>query len=156
MQGLGEKLLPVSAAAVAFGAYGVKAFGDFEQAMNKVKVKLDESDWGRFDELKEQALEMMEQSLAILYALQEPAAADLHDVIERVMGSSGKMGEEGEVWDSVFTDLPHLTMRALFLHRNDGFTVGQIARRLRISEADAAERLDHAVRYVRAPASPRI
>ena len=68
------------------------------------------------DELKEQALEMMEQSLAILYALQEPAAADLHDVIERVMGSSGKMGEEGEVWDSVFTDLPHLTMRALFLH----------------------------------------
>jgi len=79
------------------------------------------------DELKEQALEMMEQSLAILYALQEPAAADLHDVIERVMGSSGKMGEEGEVWDSVFTDLPHLTMRALFLHRNDGFTVGQIA-----------------------------
>ncbi len=38
------------------------------------------------DELKEQALEMMEQSLAILYALQEPAAADLHDVIERVMG----------------------------------------------------------------------
>ena len=108
------------------------------------------------DELKEQALEMMEQSLAILYALQEPAAADLHDVIERVMESSGKMGEEGEVWDSVFTDLPHLTMRALFLHRNDGFTVGQIARRLRISEADAAERLDHAVRYVRAPASPRI
>ena len=57
------------------------------------------------DELKEQALEMMEQSLAILYALQEPAAADLHDVIERVMGSSGKMGEEGEVWDSVFTGL---------------------------------------------------
>lgn len=108
------------------------------------------------DELKDQALEMMEQSLAILYALQEPAAADLHDVIERVMGSSGKMGEEGEVWDSVFTDLPHLTMRAMFLHRNDGFTVGQIARRLRISEADAAERLDHAVRYVRAPASPRI
>lgn len=63
---------------------------------------------------------------------------------------------DSPVWDSVFTDLPHLTMRALFLHRNDGFTVGQIARRLRISEADAAERLDHAVRYVRAPASPRI
>ncbi|MGL5206022.1 MAG: phage tail tape measure protein, partial [Acidaminococcaceae bacterium] len=61
MQGLGEKLLPVSAAAVAFGAYGVKAFGDFEQAMNKVKVKLDESDWGRFDELKEQAKQLSTQ-----------------------------------------------------------------------------------------------
>lgn len=108
------------------------------------------------DELKEQALEMMEQSLAILVALGEDAASLLHDVIDRVMGSSGKLGEEGEVWDSVYSDLPHLTMRALFLHRNDGFTVGQIARRLRISEADAAERLDHALRYVRAPASPKI
>ena len=79
MQGLGEKLLPVSAAAVAFGGYGVKAFGDFEEAMNKVKVKLDESDWGRFDELKEQA-----KTLSTQYAY---SAAEIAEAQENIVAA---------------------------------------------------------------------
>lgn len=58
---VGEKMLPAAIGISTFGAYGVKSFGDFEEAMNKVKVKLDQSDWGRFDELKEQAKQLSTQ-----------------------------------------------------------------------------------------------
>ncbi|WP_255504838.1 sigma factor-like helix-turn-helix DNA-binding protein [Novosphingobium sp. EMRT-2] len=55
---------------------------------------------------------------------------------------------ENEFWDCV-DELPHLTDRALFLHRQNGLSVEQIAKRLGIEQKEAAERLSEGLALVR-------
>lgn len=92
----------------------------------------------------------MEQALAILVAMDaDDAACSLQFSIDQMMQSPAD--PEGEIawWDEDFDDMPHLTQRTLFLHSQNGLTIDQIARRLRIGRKEAAERLSSGLRCVR-------
>ena len=76
---IGEKMLPAAAGIAAFGAYGIKSFGDFEAAMNKVKVKMDEDEMSQFPKLVEQAKQLSTQ-----YAY---SAAEIADAQEKIVAA---------------------------------------------------------------------
>lgn len=97
-----------------------------------------------------EALELMEQALAILVAMDaDDAACSLQFSIDQMMQSPADPEAEIDWWDDDFDDLPHLTQRTLFLHCQNGLTVAQIARRLRMDGKETAERLSTGLRCVR-------
>ncbi|EQB33530.1 hypothetical protein [Sphingobium ummariense] len=99
------------------------------------------------------ALELMEKALAILVVVDDSHAdCYLQQAIDTCMESPRMEFPDDEIWDKV-DELPHLTERALFLHRQNGFGVDQIAKRLGIEPKEAAERLSCGLNLVRAPAS---
>lgn len=101
------------------------------------------------EQQKAVALEFMEKALAILVEVDDSTAdVSLQDAIDVCMGSPPMTFPENEFWDDV-GELPHLTERALFLHRGDGFSVEQIAKRLGIEQKEAAERLSEGLALVR-------
>jgi DNA-directed RNA polymerase specialized sigma24 family protein len=105
---------------------------------------------GSREQQKEVALQHMERALAILAALRDQsfAASSLVEAIDLCMGSRPMSLDPGEFWDNV-DNLPHLTDRALFLHRQNGLGIEQIAARLGIAPKEAAERLGDGLRLVR-------
>lgn len=107
------------------------------------------------DTKEEKALELMEAALAIVVTFKDSVAPVwLQKAIDSVMQSSGPTQAEGECWDST-NELPHLTERALYLHRQNGYSVDQIARRLGIGTEDATERLSIALHHVLPPSVGR-
>ena len=101
-------------------------------------------------EYGDEALELMEQALAILVAMDaDDAACSLQYSIDQMMQLATDPEAENEWWEDDFDELPHLTHRTLFLHRQNGLTIDHIARRLRIDRKEAAERLSSGLRCVR-------
>lgn len=90
VKGIGESLTPIAASCTALGVGAVKAFGDFEEAANKVQVKLDSSEWGRMDELNQQAINLSksyQQSVGSIQAVQEQLASAGFDATQVLEGT---------------------------------------------------------------------
>ena len=88
---------------------------------------------------RDRALEMMEQVLAIMVA---------HHDDEGAIALHADPEQDGEIWDMIET-LPHFTERVLYLHRLNGLTISQIARRLGLNRKEVAERLSLDLQLVR-------
>ncbi len=98
---------------------------------------------------RDRALEMMEQVLAIMVAHHDDeGAVALQAIMERTMGTHADPEQDGEIWDMIET-LPHFTERVLYLHRLNGLTISQIARRLGLNRKEVAERLSLDLQLVR-------
>lgn len=75
---VGEHIALATAPVVGFGVACVKAFGDFEEAANKVQVKFDKDDWLNMSKINNQALELSthyQQSVGAIQAVQEQLAS---------------------------------------------------------------------------------
>src|SRR3546814_7114054 len=85
----------------------------------------------------------MEKALAILVEVDDSAAdCYLQQSIDTCMASPRMTFPEDEFWDCV-DELPHLTDRVLFLHRQNGLSIEQIAKRLGIEQKEAARSEEH-------------
>ena len=101
------------------------------------------------EQQKAVALEFMEKALVILVEVDDSAAdCYLQQSIDTCMASPRMTFPEDEFWDCV-DELPHLTDRVLFLHRQNGLSIEQIAKRLGIEQKEAAERLSVGLALVR-------
>ena len=113
ISGIGESMLPAAVAITGFGAVAVKAFADFEEAANKVQVKLDKSEWGMMDELKQQALDLSKeyrQSSTDILSVQEGLAAaglkanQVLSATQGVLNGIDASGSSAEVVTSLVTN----------------------------------------------------
>lgn len=78
------------------------------------------------------------------------AAELVYDAIELAMESPDERPRPGEIWDIVW-ELPHLVERTFLLHRRDGQSIEQVARRLGITVDEAKHHLAVAEREVSTP-----